>query len=80
MADWNTFITRYPEFAGTDPAIGTPKLLEATRQINVPQWADLAEDGIYLLTAQKLARTPMGNAEYCKAAGKPRDGVTGARW
>lgn len=61
MADWSTFIQRFPEFAGLDPAIGTPKLAEATRQINVPLWGPLADDGIYQLTAQKLAKTPMGN-------------------
>ncbi len=62
MADWTTFIARFPEFAGCDVAIGTPKLLEATRQISVPRWGALSDDGIYLLTAQKLARAPFGNA------------------
>jgi hypothetical protein len=62
MADWNTFIARFPEFAGGDPTTGAAKLAEATRQINVPLWGALADDGIYLLTAQKLARSPFGNS------------------
>lgn len=62
MADWNTFIQRFPEFSGGDATIGALKLAEATRQISVPLWGPLSDDGIYLLTAQKLAKTPMGNA------------------
>lgn len=72
MADWNTFIARFPEFAGNDPALGALKLAEATRQINVPLWGALADDGIYQLTAQKLAKTPWGNSSKLSTA----DGTT----
>lgn len=72
MADWTTFISRFPEFAGSDPTIGAAKLSEATRQINVPLWGALSDDGIYLLTAQKLARLPFGNSAKLSTA----DGTT----
>lgn len=62
MATWTEFAQRYPEFSGLDAAIGTPKLAEAARQINVALWGALSDDGIYLLTAQKLARSPFGNS------------------
>lgn len=62
MADWTTFVARFPEFAGGDAALGAQKLAESARQINVPLWGALADDGIYQLTAQKLAKTPFGNS------------------
>lgn len=69
MADWSTFTSLYSEFAGTDPALGALKLAEATAQISVPIWGTLADAGIYLLLAQKLARSPMGNAAKLSTTG-----------
>ena len=61
MADPTTFLGSYPEFGGTDPALVQAKMSEAERQIDLTIAGTLSDDLIYLLTAQKLARTPFGN-------------------
>jgi hypothetical protein len=61
MADITTFTGSFPEFAGTDPVLLQAKMNEATRQIDLTIAGALSDDIIYLLTAQKLARTPFGN-------------------
>ncbi len=60
--DWPTFIARRPEFAGYDATMGALVIVEATRQIDATLWGPLADDGISLLAAQKLAKEPSGNS------------------
>ncbi len=72
MATIAAFFVAYPEFQGTAEELVTAKMAEATRQLDVVQWDTLADDGIYLLTAQKLARTPFGNSAKLST----KDGTT----
>lgn len=62
MADVPTFLAGYPEFQGADPTLVTAKMAEAQRALDPTQWGLLSDDGIYLLTAQKLSRSPWGNS------------------
>lgn len=66
-ADYTTFVAAYPEFAGTAEELVKRKLEEAVRQLEPTAWGTLLDDGTYLLAAQKLARTPFGNAAKLSA-------------
>ena len=61
MADWATFILKYDEFAGYDATAGAAMLADSVAQINAAVWGTLADQGVYLLTAQRLAKKPGGN-------------------
>lgn len=56
-----TFQAGFPEFASGDPVLIQAKLNEASRQIDLVGAGALADDFVYLLTAQKLAKLPSGN-------------------
>lgn len=62
MADYTTFVAAFPEFAGADEPFVTAKMGEATRELDVTLWGALFDDGVYKLTAQKLAKSPYGNS------------------
>ena len=61
MADYATFVAEYPEFAATDQALVMAKLNRAIGELDSVVWGTLFDNGVYLLTAQKLAKMPSGN-------------------
>ncbi len=68
-ADYTTFVTGYPEFEGTNRELVTQKMAEAVLQLDGPTWGTWYDLGVYLLTAQKLARSPFGNSAKLKSDG-----------
>lgn len=54
------FIGSFPEFAGAPQALIQAKLDEAARNMDLPVWGALADDGISYLAAHKLATSPAG--------------------
>ena len=67
MADSATFLVSYPEFSDTNPDLVTAKMEEAVRQLDPTVFGATLDDATYLLTAQKLAKMPMGNAALIDA-------------
>lgn len=61
MADYATFIAEFPEFAAVDSALVSAKLARAVLELDSVSWDTLYDQGVYLLTAQKLAKSPSGN-------------------
>jgi hypothetical protein len=62
VATYAQFIVEFPEFAGSDPAFVQAKMNVATLEVDATIWQDLYDQGVYLTTAQKLARAPSGNS------------------
>ena len=56
------FFTRFPEFIGTDPHLMEDVLSEARSELNREAWEELYLTGMMFLAADKLARSPMGEA------------------
>lgn len=62
MADYTTFVAGFPEFQDTNRELVTQKLNEAILQLDAPTFGTFFDSAVYLFTAQKLAKSPFGNA------------------
>lgn len=59
--DYQTFITRCPEFSGVETSLIQGNLDAAAQMIDQSVWGNLAGDGHMYLTAHRLALSPFGS-------------------
>lgn len=76
MATLAAFIVQFPEFANTTSALVQAHLDAAALEVPSRIWGTKTDQGIYYLTAHKLASSPFGNDARLAAVGTRGDATT----
>lgn len=62
------FVAQFPEFGKVPDTFIGAHMRACIMQVSTETWGDLAEQGVFYLTAHRMALSPFGNAGRVNAA------------